>query len=79
MAGLDEGTRNRVHFLSPDEFFAFAETLEVEATSGEETVRGYKVKVHYKAVADQEKNARKQAISQVVLGALRRLKGGKNP
>lgn len=38
-------------------------------------MHGYKVKVQYKPVAEPEKKARKQAISQVILGALKRLKG----
>lgn len=38
-------------------------------------MRVYKVKVQYKPVAGAEQSARKQAISQVLPGALKRLKG----
>jgi hypothetical protein len=40
-----------------------------------DTVRGYKVKVAYQAMAEGEQKARKQAISEVIYGALKKLKG----
>jgi hypothetical protein len=58
----------------PDEFVSYLESEEAGAAALEETVRGYKVKVQYKAVEEPEKKARKQAISQVIFGALRHLR-----
>lgn len=69
----DEVTR--VQFLTPEELFAFIETLEATAAGKEETVRGYKVKVQYQPLGEAEKSSRKQAVSQVILGAIKRLKG----
>jgi len=66
--------RARVRVLSPEDFFDFVETLEAHAAGREETVQGYKVKVQYKKVAEGEQKARKQAISQVIYGALKKLK-----
>jgi hypothetical protein len=40
-------------------------------------VRGYKVNVQYQAVAEGEQKARKQAISGVILNALKKLKGSR--
>lgn len=79
LGGIYQPACDRVHFYAPEEFFAFAESLDTQIKRGDETVRGYKVKVRYKALGDEEKSARKHAISEVVLGALRRLKGGKQP
>jgi hypothetical protein len=76
---LNEEERVRVHVLTPEEFFAFAETLEAGAAGSDgkdAKVRGYKVKVQYQAVGEEEKKAKKQAISQVIMNAVRRLKGG---
>jgi hypothetical protein len=72
---VNEEDRARVHVLTPEEFFAFAETLEAGAMGKDGKVRGYKVKVQYQAVGEEEKKAKKQAISQVILKAVRRLKG----
>jgi hypothetical protein len=75
-AALNEEERARVHVLTPGEFFAFAETLEAGVAGKDGKVRGYKVKVQYQAVGEEEKKAKKQAISQVIMNAVRRLKGG---
>jgi hypothetical protein len=74
-AAVSEAERSRVHVLTTEEFFAFVETLEAHAAGREEKVLGYKVKVDYQPVAEGEQKARKQAISQVILGALKKLKG----
>jgi len=71
---LDAEALERVLFLLPDEFVSYLESEEAGAAALEETVRGYKVKVQYKAVEEPEKKARKQAISQVIFGALRHLR-----
>jgi hypothetical protein len=70
--GDEECTRVRV--LAPEDFFEFMETLEANAAGREETVRGYKVKVNYQKVDEGDQKARKQAISEVILGALKKLK-----
>jgi hypothetical protein len=75
-SGIDAANRERVLVLLPDEFLGYLEQKEATAAAKEGTVRGYKVKVQYRPVGGAEKSARKQAISQVVLGALKRLKGG---
>ncbi len=51
--------------------------LEQEAAreaSKEERVKGYRVKVEYQPVAESEKQVRREAVGQVILQALRRLK-----
>lgn len=73
---LDAVCRERVLVLLPDELAGYLEEQEAEAAAREETVHGYKVKVQYKPLGEHEKDARKQAISQIILGALKRLKGG---
>jgi citrate synthase len=75
-AALSEEESARVHVLTPEEFFAFAETLDAGAAGKDGKVRGYKVKVQYQAVGEEEKKAKKQAISQVIMNAVRRLKRG---
>lgn len=44
------------------------------ATSKEERVKGYKVKVQYQLVEEGEKKAKREAITQVIVQALHRLK-----
>jgi hypothetical protein len=71
---LNSENLSRVLFLTPEQFVTFLDEREAASLSGEETVRGYKVKVSYKAVEETEKNSRKQAISEVLLRAMKRMK-----
>ncbi len=73
-AALGAAESKRVRILTPEDFFAFVESLEADAAGRVETVRGYKVKVAYQPIAEGEQKARKQAISEVIYGALKKLK-----
>jgi len=70
---LTSDKMTRVTFCTPEELFQFVESLEAEAASREETIRGYKVNVNYTPVSDEEKQGRKRAVSKVVLDALKRM------
>ena len=72
---LDDELTARVHFAMPGELFDFLEQLDAETVGTEATVRGYKVKTRYRTVSKEDKATRKKAISQVILKALKRLKG----
>ena len=74
-AQLGDENIKKVFFFVPEEFISHLDEIEAQALSKEETVRGYKVKVKYKPLGEEEKKVRKQAISQVILQALRRMKG----
>ena len=55
--------------------------MEKEAAgkaSKEERVKGYKVKVKFQPVAEEEKRTKREAFTQVIVQALRRLREGKN-
>jgi len=43
----------------------------------EERVKGYKVRVQYQALEEEEKKAKREAIAQVILQSLRRQKEAK--
>jgi hypothetical protein len=75
-AALGPDTLTRVRFLQPEEFVAYIDELAAAEASREDTVRGYKVKVNYKPVSEAEAEARRQAISKVIMKRLRRPKPG---
>jgi predicted lipid-binding transport protein (Tim44 family) len=77
IATFSEEDLKKVRVLTPEDFFEFVESLEARAAGREEMVRGYKVKVQYQPVAEGDQKARKQAISQVILEALKKLKGNR--
>jgi hypothetical protein len=73
-AALGDEERARVQVLTTEELFVFLDSLDARAAGSVGKVRGYNVKVDYQAVAEGEQKVRKQAISQVILGALKKLK-----
>lgn len=74
MAALNDDDAKKVRVLPPEDFFEFVGSLDAEVAGREGKVRGYKVKVQYRAVNDAEEKARKQAISGVIMGALKKLR-----
>lgn len=71
-AALAAETLEHLRFLSPEEFLSYLEELSAAAASTEESVRGYKVKVNYKPVSKSEAEARRQALSKILLERAKR-------
>lgn len=66
----------KILFLLPEGFISHLDEL-VPAETGTRTVGGYKVKVRYQPLAEDEQKARRQAIAQVILQSMKRMKGEK--
>lgn len=64
----------QVGFLTPEEFHIWLESLPAEEIITEDKVKGFKVKVKMKPVEESERTTRKRAISEVIFGALKRLR-----
>lgn len=71
---LKESDQEKVLFFEPEALFFYLETETASRASKEERVKGYKVKVQYQPVAETEKRTKREAVAQVILQALRRLK-----
>ena len=72
---LEPDVLESVSFLLPEELLSYMEHAQATAASSQQTIRGYRVKVNYQAVGEQEKKTKKEAISNVIVQAMRRLKG----
>lgn len=72
---IGEEEYGRVTFLTPEEFVAFLDAIPAAPRTEEGMVKGYKVRTTYKPLATEQGRARRAAISQVILKAMRRLKG----
>ena len=59
-----------------EKLFFYLEKEAAGKASKEERVKGYKVKVKFQPVAEAEKRTKREAVAQVILQALRRLKKG---
>jgi hypothetical protein len=66
--------QEKVLFFQPEELFFFLEKEAASLVGKEERIKGYKVKVQYQPVMESEKKAKREAVGQVILQALRRMK-----
>jgi hypothetical protein len=71
---FDPETNQKLRFCLPEEFIQFLEGDETRQIGAKKMVRGYNVEVKYKAAGNAEQTAQRQAIAQVILQALKRLK-----
>jgi len=71
-AELTAESQERIDVVMPDDIVELLDREDAQAASRETTVRGYKVKVQYAAAKAADAALRKQAISKVLLGRLKR-------
>jgi len=69
--------QERLLFFIPEEFFAYLEKEKIESMTKEETIHGYKVRVRHTYISKTEKKTKQEAISKVILQAMKRMKGKK--
>jgi len=66
--------KDKLRFLTPEAFFAFLEEVEATLSETSNQVRGYKVKVKFRALSEEDKEARQKLIADVVSRSLKRSK-----
>jgi hypothetical protein len=71
-AHLAQESRERVAVVTPEEIVELLDGEDAKAASRDTTVRGYKVKVRYAAGQAADAALRKETISKVLLGRLKR-------
>ena len=74
---LEEPDQDRVLFLEPEELFFYLGEETGDEVGGEQRVKGYKVKVRHQPVKEAEERAKREAVAQVIVQALRRLRDEK--
>jgi len=74
---LNKSDQAKVLFLQPEELLHHLDELEAAEQSKEERIKGYKVKVQYQATKEEEKKAKREAVAQVILQAMKRMKDKK--
>ena len=72
--GLSKSDQAKVLYLQPEELLHHLDEIEAAGQSKEERVRGYRVKVQYTATKEEEKKAKREAVAQVILQAMKRMK-----
>lgn len=70
--------QSKVFFLVPEDLFVYLEQRAAESIVHEEHIKGYRVKVEYKAVSEAEMEKKREAVAQVILNSMRRMKEKKD-
>jgi hypothetical protein len=71
---ITESDQRKISFFPPEELFQYFEEEAAAELTKEERVKGYKVKVQYQAASEDEKKAKREAVAQVILQAMRRMR-----
>lgn len=71
---LSQEQRERVKYLSPERFFSFLDEVGAKQSSSSKQVRGYKVNVKYRAVSEQERKQKEEALADVISRSLKAMK-----
>jgi hypothetical protein len=74
MEKLEDSGIEKVMFFEPEELLFYLESEAAQEISKEARIKGYKVKVNYQPVSRAEKKTKRDAVSQILFGSMRRLK-----
>ncbi len=73
-ATLTENELGRLKLMQPEELFRFLDERSAHGAVEGKRVSGYRVKVHYQSVSEAERSQKREAMANVVLQTLRRMK-----
>ncbi len=71
---FDRSEQERQVFFNPDEFYSYLQTESDPLVGDKERVKGYKVKVQYQPLEEDEQLAKREEVAQVILQSLKRQK-----
>ena len=71
---IAESDQGKIFFFRPEELLLFLEEETAAELTKEERVKGYKVKVQYQTASDAEKKVKREAVAQVILQAMKRMR-----
>lgn len=74
---LSENDQQKVLYLLPEQIIAYLKEQAAKGAAKEEWVRGRRVKVGFKPVAEEKEKTKLKTIGQILVSSLQRLKGGK--
>lgn len=71
---VSEEQSEQLRFLTPELFLAFLDEMEAKLSERDNEVRGYKVKVKYRSLSQEDREARQKLITDVISKSLKRSK-----
>jgi len=71
---LKKAERKKLRFFQPEQLLQHLNELAAKEASSDKRVKGYRVKVEYKAQGEGEKDEKREAIANVIMQAMKRMK-----
>jgi len=71
---FDDNEQEKLVFLHPEELFSHLEKVSAPLETEEEKVKGYKVKVNYQPLEEDQQQTKREEVAQVILQSLKRQK-----
>ncbi|MBI1769654.1 MAG: type IV secretion system DNA-binding domain-containing protein [Bacteroidetes bacterium] len=71
---LSSSDHEKISFFEPEALFVYLDEQVALQSVKEERVKGYRVKVQYQAMNDQERKNKRDTVAQVILKSMTRLK-----
>ena len=71
---ISQTEQKKISYFQPEEMLLFLEEEAAAELTKEERVKGYKVKVQYQAASEEEKKAKREAVANVIIQAMKRMK-----
>ncbi len=63
--------QGKILLFEPEELFAFLDEQITQEAKSEQRIKGYRVKVEYRAMSESEKKQKREAVAQVIARSLR--------
>ncbi|MBS1731862.1 MAG: DUF853 family protein [Bacteroidetes bacterium] len=73
-AAIQDFDSKPVLFFTPDAFFSYLDSINQGAAQEETTMKGYRVKVSYDAIGQDEMERKRASVAKVVMDSLRKRK-----
>ncbi len=70
---INDDDQQRIHYLLPEEFITFLDAKSAKRLENEKTVRGYRVKVKYKAGDPKEQKQKQEAIAKLIIDSMKKM------
>jgi hypothetical protein len=74
MEKLSSNYPDKLLYFEPEALFVFLDEQVVQQTIKEERVKGYRVKVQYQPMNEEDRNKKRESVAQVIFRSMKRLK-----
>jgi len=64
----------RIKVMDPEALFGYFDSIVISSMQSEETIKGYRVKVSYDSISEEEMKRKRESVARIVAESLRKIK-----